>query len=90
MKLITVPAIVSFTHDGERVAAGTLLTLPPVKALIYKRKGYVSLSKGYRTRELVPEPVIEPEPEPEPETPRRRRRYRRRDLTAETPTDTAA
>ena len=71
------------------MAAGELITIAPALALALARKGLVSLSRHYQTRDLAPEP--------EPETPKRRgrprknpedgtpkRRYQRRDMQAET------
>lgn len=90
MRTITVPTIRSFEQAGRYVAAGESLTVTPVEALALARRGVVSLTRVYETREMCAAPIVEPEPE----KPRRRRRktsdgdapkraYRRRDMAAE-------
>lgn len=79
-KPVTVRALKSFDYEGHSYACGADVTMTPIDAAVHARKGNVTLSKGYRTRAITPEP-----PAPEPDPPARTRRYRRRDMTAEDP-----
>lgn len=80
MKTVTVPALKAFDYRGRSIARGETVRMPAVDAAIHARKGHVTLSRNYKTRDVQAE--TSPTPEPEPDT-SRRRRYRRRDLVAE-------
>jgi hypothetical protein len=66
-KQITVAVIKPF--EGHEV--GDMVTCSPIQAIVWRRKGFVRIGRGYEPK------VIQPEPVPT------RRQYRRRDMTPE-------
>lgn len=88
-KTVTIPALKSFTHNGQHYRRGDLVAMSAVDAVIYARQGRVSLARqGYTTRQLVAEPKYVEAAEPDHPAefiiaPRRRRRGRKRALLAE-------
>jgi hypothetical protein len=57
LKIVTVPVVKEFTHEGRTFQPGDTISCAPVFALAWERKGYVSLQPNYQTRALTPEPV---------------------------------
>lgn len=66
---VTVVAIVPQTHEGRWISPGDAMRVTPVRALILKAQGKVSLSRS--TSAVVPPPPPEPELPPPPAPPRR-------------------
>ena len=88
--MIDVAVIKSFSHEGREIAPGDTLRVTPVEAAALHRRGVITLTRGYRTAALEPDP---PPADPPKRRPRKkdddhtddtpRRRYRRRDMTPE-------
>jgi hypothetical protein len=74
---VDVPALQLVTYRGQSYVQGEIVPMRPIDAVVYARRGLVSL-----TKRPMRAAVIRPEPEPAPIQPVRRR-YRRRDLSAE-------
>lgn len=83
-KTVAVLVVKPLVHQGRSYVRGDRMDVSPTQALAYRRKGYVTLTRGV---------TIERPPEPEPRrrrtvrasTVRRRQSYQTRDMVAAEP-----